>query len=141
MHRLHFGLSLGIALAASTAFGQEAELGQPAPVEAQAVDQNGELAPSMVSPEIYLYREEWRRHDDPAQAVRRKAEARSSQRMSRIAAMKWFGFSNARPQASTVPMMGTYSPAWIGNGYDRYDWAAVGIPSVTLRVERDNLRR
>ena len=38
--------------------------------------------------------------DDPATAVRRKAEFRGRQRQTRVAAMKWYGYSNARPIAS-----------------------------------------
>src|SRR5215211_1911033 len=56
-----------------------------------------------VTPEVWLYTQEWRRHDDPAQAVRRKAEARAAGRIQRLEAMRWFGFSNARPQASVTP--------------------------------------
>lgn len=107
----------------------------PAPV------QDAQLAlptPNNVTPEMWLYSQQLNRHDDPAQAVRRKAELRGAQRMQRIAAMKWYGFSNARPQASPVPMMGAYSPAWIGNGYDRYDWIGVAWPATTLRVDNYN---
>jgi hypothetical protein len=108
------------------------ETRQPTP---PVVVSNGPTVP----PEMWLYSEEIRRHDDPAQAVRRKAELRGAQRMSRIAAMKWFGFSNSRPQASPVPMMGEYSPAWIGNGYDRYDWVGVNWPvSTAVRVDNYN---
>ena len=94
--------------------------------------------PSNITPEMWIYSQELNRHDDPAQAVRRKAELRGAQRMQRIAAMKWFGFSNARPQASTAPMMGVYSPAWIGNGYDRYDWMGVSWPATAVRVDNYN---
>ena len=94
--------------------------------------------PNNITPEMWIYSQELNRHDDPAQAVRRKAELRGAQRMQRIAAMKWFGFSNARPQASTAPMMGVYSPAWIGNGYDRYDWVGVSWPATTVRVDNYN---
>lgn len=96
-----------------------------------------ELAPSQVSPEIYLYLQELRRHNDPKQAVRRRAEIRAAARTSRIAAMKWYGMSNSRPQVNPIPFMGTYSPTWVGNGYDRYDWLDAGWPSVTLRVEQE----
>src|SRR5262245_44393214 len=58
-----------------------------------------------VTPDVWLYSQEWQRHDDPAQAVRRKAEARSAARTQRLEAMRWFGFSNARPQASVTPFM------------------------------------
>jgi hypothetical protein len=97
--------------------------------------------PQTITPEMWFYSQELNRHDDPAQAVRRKAEIRAAQRMQRIAAMKWFGFSNARPQASTTPMMGVYSPAWIGNGYDRYDWAGASWPSTAVIIENYEIRR
>jgi hypothetical protein len=88
-----------------------------------------------VTPELWLYSQELRRHDDPAQAVRRKAEERAQQRTQRLAAMKWYGLSNSRPQASTTPFMSVYSPAWVGNGYNRYDWGRSWVPTFTLQVE------
>jgi hypothetical protein len=33
--------------------------------------------------------------------------------------------------------MGVFSPAWVGNGYDRYDWVGAGWPTTTLRVENN----
>ncbi len=95
-----------------------------------------ELNPGQVSPEMYLYLQELRRHDDPKQAVRRKAEARTAAREARIASMKWYGMSNSRPQANPIPFMGTYSPTWVGNSYDRYDWHPGWWPSVSLRVDQ-----
>jgi hypothetical protein len=81
-----------------------------------------ELTPAVTTPDMWYYSQEQRRHDDPRQAVRRKAEFVSQQRAARIAAMKWYGMSNSRPVASTTPSMGVYSPAWVGNGGDRFDW-------------------
>ncbi|HEY2413741.1 MAG TPA: hypothetical protein VGI40_15935 [Pirellulaceae bacterium] len=72
--------------------------------------------------EMWMYLHEEQRHDDPAQAVRRKAEYKADQRLSRINSAKWYGFSNSRPEASSIPFMGEYSPGWIGNGYSRYQW-------------------
>jgi hypothetical protein len=138
MNRLCIGLSFGILLCTAVAFGQQAELGAPAPVAYDA-GQLPEIAPSMVSPEMYIYLQELRRHDDPAQAIRRRAEAKAAQRLSRLAALKWYGMSNSRPQASTVPMMGVYSPAWIGNGRNRYDWSGAG--GVTVRLQYDATQR
>jgi hypothetical protein len=94
-----------------------------------------------MTPELYLYLQDQKRHDDPQQAVRRKAEFKAAQRMNRMATMKWFGMSNARPQAAAVPMMGVYSPAWIGNGYDRYDWVGGTYPSATIYVESETVQR
>jgi len=88
-----------------------------------------------VTPEMWLYSQQWRRHDDPAQAVRRKAEAKAAQRAERLAALKWYGFSNQRPQASPTPFMGVYSPAWTGNGWNRYDWVGPIYPTTTLYID------
>ena len=101
---------------------------------APAIHGNGPTMP----PEMWLYSEQIRRHDDPAQAVRRKAELRAEQRMGRLAALKWFGFSNARPQASPIPMMGGYSPVWIGNGRDRYDWVGAAWPETAVLIDNYN---
>lgn len=97
-----------------------------------------QMVPDQVTPEMWVYSQELRRYEDPQQAVRRKAELRAAQRMSRIAAMKWYGFSNSRPQANPIPFMsGSYSPAWVGNSPDRYDWGqwhgvTIVLPSAVL---------
>jgi hypothetical protein len=132
-----------LALAVS-AFAQEVNEGkEPAPADAvrhvareSHADKIPELNPSQVTPELYLYMQDLRRHDDPQQAVRRKAEARTAARESRITAMKWYGMSNARPQANPVPFMGSYSPTWIGGRNERYDWYGPTWPSVSLRVDQ-----
>jgi hypothetical protein len=49
------------------------------------------------TPEMWLYVQERRRHEDPKEAVRRKAQFRASQRQQRIAAMKAYGYSKQRP--------------------------------------------
>ena len=123
-----------VLVCGSAALAQQpaATLQPPTPVAEQFATPNVSL-PS-VTPEVWLYSQEWRRHDDPAQAVRRKAEARTAARTQRLEAMRWFGLSNARPQASVTPFMGVFSPSWGGNGYDRYDWIGVGWPT-TVRVE------
>jgi hypothetical protein len=91
------------------------------------------LSAPTVTPELWIYSQELRRHDDPAQAVRRKAEINADQRLMRLAALKWYGMSNSRPDASAIPLMGGYSPAWIGNGWNRYDWTAVGAVPILVR--------
>lgn len=84
-----------------------------------------DLQPNM-SPELWLYNQQMRRYDDPAQAVRRNAEQRAAQRTARLNSMRWFGYSNSRPQASGVPFMSVYSPVWTGNGYNPYEWVGAG---------------
>ena len=84
------------------------------------------LSAPPVTPELWVYSQEQRRHDDPAQAVRRKAEYQAEQRMARLASLKWYGYSNSRPEAGMTPIMGTYSAGWAGNGWNRYEWFGGG---------------
>ena len=148
---LAFSFLASLVLSTSAFAQEETEVKEPAPVDVQPearplaresdTEKLPELNPSQVTPELYLYMQELRRHDDPKQAVRRKAEARSAARDARIAAMKWYGMSNSRPQVNPVPFMGTYSPTWVGNGHDRFDWYGISRPSVTLRIEEGYQRR
>lgn len=82
-----------------------------------------DVTPSM-SNDLWLYLHEQRRADDPKQAIRRKAELKAEQRRQRLAAMKWYGLSNSRPTATTMPFMGTYSPTWVGNSGLPYGWSS-----------------
>lgn len=100
------------------------------------------ISQSQMTPEMYLYLHELKRYDDPKQAVRRKAELKTAQRNQRLAAQKWFGVSNARPMASAQPFMDLYSPRWIGNGYNAFDWAGTsGYGGAIIVVEQDTVRR
>lgn len=84
----------------------------------------GELKPT---PEMWFYEQELRRYQDPRTLVRRKAEYRAAQRQRRIESRKWFGLSNARPDASPEPMYGTFSPRWnSGNVFDPFGWSGGG---------------
>ena len=112
-----------------------------APVPAAAEFTVPNLATPAVTPELWLYSQEMRRHDDPAQAVRRRAEQRAAERGQRLAALKWFGLSNARPQVSPVPLMGVYSPTWVGNGANRYDWVGIESQASSVHIETYEVRR
>ncbi len=92
------------------------------------------------SAEVWLYTQELRRYEDPAQAVRRKAEAEATQRMNRLAAMKWYGQSNSRPHASPIPTMGFYSPSWVGNSYQPYHWSGIAQSPRSIFVTPSYLR-
>lgn len=107
----------------------------PEPVQEHAPFTAPSLSAPQVTPELWVYSQEQRRHDDPLQAVRRKAEFSANQRQARLAATRWYGFSNARPTASVTPTMGQYSPSWVGNGLDRYDWVGGWGPSAVLYVD------
>jgi hypothetical protein len=94
-----------------------------------------QLSAPAVTPDLWVYSQEQRRHDDPAQSVRRKAEVQADQRISRLAALKWYGLSNSRPQASPIPTMGVYSPTWVGNGWSRYEWTPAGAASLNVYLD------
>jgi hypothetical protein len=87
-----------------------------------------------LTPELWLYEQERIRMDDPAQAVRRKAEIRGIQRAERMAAMKWYGMNNSRPVYSNVtPALGGFgSPSWGSNTYDANRWRPNG-PAFMIR--------
>jgi hypothetical protein len=83
----------------------------------------GEMPPT---PEMWFYEQARRQYDDPQAMVRLKAEHRAAERQRRIAARKWFGYSNSRPLVSTDPIYGSHSPHWAGNSFDPYRWRGTG---------------
>ena len=85
--------------------------------------------------DMWFYLQELRRYDDPQVALRRKAEEKARQRRQRLAAMKWFGWSQSRPTASPTPTMGVYSPSWVGNGADPYHWIGNAYLTTAIRVD------
>jgi hypothetical protein len=87
-----------------------------------------------VTPEMWLYMQEYQRYQQPKEAVRRKAELRAAQRQRRLEAQRWFGMSNLRPLANPLPYFGSYSPAWIGHPSDPYSWVGFGQPFVTYHT-------
>ena len=108
-----------LVVASSSAFAQQPEFNFDQQAQASPSDQ--QISPGM-TPEIWFYMEQWKRHDDPKQAVRRKAEYRAEQRQKRIAATKWYGQSKQRPLASPSPYYGTYSPFWSGFWTSPFPW-------------------
>ena len=96
----------------------------------------GEL---QATPEMWFYEQERLRYLDPKNAVRANAEFRAGQRARRLAALKWFGFSNARPTANPDPFHGSYSPRWVSGGYVPSQWSGVG--GATVIIAQDRVRR
>ena len=85
--------------------------------------------------DMWFYLQELRRYDDPQVVIRRKAERKAEQRRQRLAAMKWFGWSQSRPTASSTPWMGVYSPNWVGNGSDPFHWVGNGYVTTAIRID------
>lgn len=87
----------------------------------------GELTPT---PEMWFYEQQMKEYRDPKAAVRRKAEYKADQRLHRMAAMEWFGYSNARPTTTPDFMFGPASPQWSSNSSHPLQWRGVGRPTV-----------
>jgi hypothetical protein len=128
MKKLIISAACGLLLAAAPVLAQppRGALKPAAPNKTAAPEKektppaNG-LSMSHMPPEMWLYMQERDRHDDPKEAVRRKAEYRTEQRLRRMAAREWFGYSNARPTANPEPFHSTYSPHWSANNPMRPD--------------------
>jgi hypothetical protein len=88
------------------------------------------------TPEMWFYEQERLRYLDPKNAVRVNAEFRAGQRARRLAALKWFGFSNARPTANPDPFHGSYSPRWVSGGYIPSQWSGAGGAAVIIAQDR-----
>ena len=104
-------------------------------VEATAAEATVGLPSSgQVTPEMWFYMQEYQRYQKPKEAVRRKAQIRATQRQNRLEAQRWFGVSNLRPVANPIPFYGSYSPSWVGNGWNPYSWSAYGQPYVVYHT-------
>ena len=108
-----------------------AEKPTPARMGLDSIVSPGELK---ATPEMWFYDQQMRQYSDPKLAVRAKADLRADQRQRRIESMKWFGFSNARPQASSDPFHGDYSPRWTSNSsYYPARWNGTGPSWITVQ--------
>jgi hypothetical protein len=104
------------------------------PVRERARNESlGETSPT---PEMWFYEQERRRLEDPQNIVRAAAQQKAAERQHRLAAMAWFGYSNARPSASPDTLNGNYSPRWISNGYMPGQWVGAGSPTIILQADR-----
>lgn len=131
MRRFQWLSFAAVALCATTAIAQApADSGD---VPTGTTDITAHLSENM-TPEMWLYIQETRRHNDPKEAVRRKAQLRSDQRQRRLESQRWFGFMNLRPPANPIPYYGTYSPSWMGSNRNGYAWYGVGHPYVTYHT-------
>lgn len=103
-----------------------------APAQRPTLDYSpGSLTPT---PEMWFYDQERRRREDPSEMIRERAEFRSRQRQQRLAAVRWYGFSNSRPAANSGIFMSTWSPTWIGNTYDPFAWRGATGNAVVINT-------
>lgn len=62
--------------------------------------------------------------------AQQKAALRGEQRMARLEALRWYGFSNSRPTAAGMPWTTMYSPAWQQPGGRPFAWHTSNRPIV-----------
>lgn len=127
MKRLSLALVALAFLAAEPALAQ-----QPQPDAAE------QAAPA---PEVWYSQRQLRRENDSWTLVHRRAAQQGAQRQARIAAMKWYGFSNSRPTVNPTPWGSRYrySPAWTFSASRPFAWPAA-VRTVYVPVESDSQR-
>lgn len=64
--------------------------------------------------------------------AQQKAMQRGAQRMARLEAMRWYGFSASRPTAAAQPWTTMYSPAWQMPGGRPFAWYVSHRPLVIV---------
>ena len=91
----------------------------------------GELAPTQ---EMWFYEQYQKQYTDPKTTVRQKAEFRAEERMRRIAALRWYGFSNQRPTASVDLINSDLAPRWTsGNVNLPFSWNGPTTTTVLVK--------
>jgi hypothetical protein len=71
-------------------------------------------------------------HAETPSLAKQKAMLRGQQRMARLDAMRWYGFSNSRPTTAGIPWTSMYSPAWQTPGGRPFPWYATRRPVVII---------
>ena len=91
----------------------------------------GELAPTQ---DMWFYEQYQKQYTDPKTVVRQKAEFRGEERQRRIAALRWFGFSNQRPSACADPVNTDMAPHWTsGNINLPSRWSGGGTATIVAK--------
>lgn len=136
MKRLLFTVVvIPVVLFAASARAQDPDRLMRAPGQDPALDQVAQTE------DMWFYLQELRRHDDPQVIIRKRSEKKGEQRRARLAAMKWFGWSQSRPTANSTPWTGVAAPHWVGNGADPSMWIGSGYVTTAVRTEPVYLTR
>ena len=123
IHAIFCSLACAVVILTSNASAQGVET---PPAGTSAFDVQGVTGTVPMNPEMWLYLHQEQRQEDPQQIVRLKAQEKAAARRNRIAAMRWFGYSAARPKANPTPWTSQYSPTWVGNGTHPFQWQGNG---------------
>jgi hypothetical protein len=91
-----------------------------------------EVAPTS---EMWFYQEQLRQYMDPKMVRRRIAEGKAERRRARLAAQRWYGYSNTRPTVGMDPVHGDWGARWTsGNRYYPTRWSYFGPSTVVVRA-------
>ncbi len=80
----------------------------------------------------WYYNSETPQQLTPRQMQQQKSQIAAAQRMSRLAAIRWYGMSNERPTATATPFSGVYSPAWQMPGGRPFAWYGASRPTYII---------
>jgi len=100
------------------------------PALAQEADEQAKQASASTQPDWYYGSEA--KKAPVVSIARQKSQQRAEQRMARLEAMRWYGFSAARPTASGMPFTSSYSPSWTRPGGRPFAWYSGSGPSVVI---------
>lgn len=79
----------------------------------------------------WYYGDETKR-TEPRSIGQQRSIKRAEQRMARLEAMRWYGFSAGRPTASGMPFTSSYSPSWTRPGGRPFAWYTGSGPGVVI---------
>jgi hypothetical protein len=135
-------LLIGLAILSALLSPHRLVAQEPTPAPSRDVTERFPVVPDWETgaptESMWFYLQELRRYDDPRTVTRRVAEEKADQRRARLAAQKWYGYLAGRPLASHTPFMGTYSPMWVGNGKDAFQWVGSGFVNTAVRLDLRN---
>jgi hypothetical protein len=80
------------------------------------------------------------KRDGTPTIAQQKAMERGAQRMARLEASRWYGFSGGRPTASGMPFTTMYSPAWAQPGGRPFGWYTSSRPIVIYNMDSTVVR-
>jgi hypothetical protein len=134
MIRLTFLLTLSVSFISQFALAQS-------PADKQNLVPTVSPGELKVTPEMWFYEQSMKQYMDPKMAVRARAEFEANQRQRRLAAMRWYGFSNSRPRWSADIYNWDMSPGWASNNsVYPYRWQGIGQPWYMAQPMRPDLR-
>ena len=113
-------LLAALTLVATSTLAQDFDLAPTPPAD-------GSISPG----EGWTYRPSTEREHTPT-ISQQKAMARGAQRMARLEALRWYGFSNSRPTASPMAWTTMYSPGWQQPGGRPFAWHTSSRPIVVI---------